>query len=104
MHEPINTPPIYEYFTADYLYPGVYVEEISSAVRTVTGVSTSHTAFIGYFTRGPLNEAARITSPADFGRAYVSLDFASEASCLIKQYFLNGGSVACVVRAVTGLH
>ena len=27
-------------------YPGVYVEEISSGVRTITGVATSITAFI----------------------------------------------------------
>ena len=28
-------------------YPGVYIEEISSGVRTIIGVSTSITAFIG---------------------------------------------------------
>ena len=51
---------------ATYSYPGVYVEEVPSGVRTITGVSTSNTAFIGYFTRGPLNEAMRITSYSDF--------------------------------------
>ena len=30
-------------------YPGVYVQEISSGVRTITGVATSVAAFIGYF-------------------------------------------------------
>ena len=33
-------------------YPGVYVEEIPSGVHTITGVSTSVTAFIGYTQRG----------------------------------------------------
>ena len=28
-------------------YPGVYIEEIPSGVRTITGVATSITAFIG---------------------------------------------------------
>ena len=28
-------------------YPGVYVEEIPSGVRTITGVATSVTAFVG---------------------------------------------------------
>jgi len=27
-------------------YPGVYIEEIPSGVRTITGVSTSVTAFV----------------------------------------------------------
>jgi len=83
-------------------YPGVYIEEISSAVRAVSGVSTSHTAIIGYFTRGPLNEAVRITSLADFDRTYGGLDSTSEASYQVKQYFLNGGSVAYIVRVVSG--
>lgn len=34
-------------------YPGVYVEEIPSGVRTITGVSTSNTAFVDYFGAGP---------------------------------------------------
>ncbi len=37
-------------------YPGVYVEEIPSGVRTVTGVATSITAFIGRALRGPVND------------------------------------------------
>ena len=34
-------------------YPGVYIEEIPSGVRTITGVATSITAFIGRARRGP---------------------------------------------------
>lgn len=37
-------------------YPGVYIEEIPSGVRTITGVSTSVVAFIGRAQRGPVNE------------------------------------------------
>ena len=29
-------------------YPGVYIEEVPSGVRTIVGVSTSVTAFVGY--------------------------------------------------------
>ena len=29
-------------------YPGVYIEELSSGVHTITGVATSITAFVGY--------------------------------------------------------
>jgi len=84
-------------------YPGVYIQEIPSAVRAVTGISTSNTAFIGYFTRGPMNEAIRITSFADFDRTFGGLDSSSEASYQVKQYFLNGGSTAFVVRVVSGV-
>ena len=36
-------------------YPGVYVEELPSAVRTITGVPTSITAFVGRAWRGPVD-------------------------------------------------
>ena len=37
-------------------YPGVYIEEIPSGVRTITGVATSITAFVGYTQRGPTDD------------------------------------------------
>ena len=49
-------------------YPGVYVEKISSGVRTITGVATSITAFIGRALRGPVNEPVTINSFGDFER------------------------------------
>ncbi len=81
-----------------YTYPGVYIEEVPSGVRTITGVSTSDTAFIDFFPRGPVDEAVRVTSFADFERTYGGLDRRSEASYAIRQFYLNGGSVAWVVR------
>lgn len=83
-------------------YPGVYIEEIPSGVRPIAGVSTSDTAFIDYFPRGPLNKPERIGSLADFVRVYGGLDTRSEASYAIAQYYLNGGSVAWVVRIADG--
>ncbi|HEV3468490.1 MAG TPA: phage tail sheath C-terminal domain-containing protein [Pyrinomonadaceae bacterium] len=85
-----------------YTYPGVYIEEIPSGVRTITGVSTSDTAFVDFFRRGPLDKAVRISSFADFERVFGGLDTRSEASYAIQQYFLNGGSVAWVVRVAAG--
>ena len=49
-------------------FPGVYIEEIPSGVRTIVGVSTSTTAFLGYFRRGPLNTPLRCFSLGDFDR------------------------------------
>jgi Bacteriophage tail sheath protein len=81
-----------------YTYPGVYVEEVPSGVRPIVGVSTSDTAFVDVFARGPLDRAVRVTSWDDFERRFGGLDSASEASYAIAQYYLNGGSIAWVVR------
>ena len=83
-------------------YPGVYLEEIPSAVHTITGVSTSVAAFIDYFKRGPLNKAVQIFSMGDFTREFGGLDSMSEASYAIQQFFLNGGGEAWVVRVASG--
>ena len=58
--------------------------------------------FIDFFKRGPLDKAVRITSFADFERVFGGLDTRSEASYAIQQFFLNGGSVAWVVRVAAG--
>jgi phage tail sheath protein FI len=83
-------------------YPGVYIQELPSGVRTITGVATSTTAFIGFFRRGPMNRAVQIFSFADFQREFGGLDRRSEAGFAIQQYFLNGGSEAWVVRVASG--
>jgi phage tail sheath protein FI len=82
-------------------YPGVYIEEIPSGVRTIVGVATSIGAFVDFFARGPMNEAVRILSFADFERQFGGLDTRSEASYAIQQFFLNGGSEAYVVRTTS---
>ena len=51
-------------------YPGVYIDELPSAVRTIMGVPTSIAAFIGPARRGPVDEPRHITSFADFQRIY----------------------------------
>ena len=87
-------------------YPGVYVEEIPSGVRTITGVATSIAAFVDFFPQGPLGDAnnpvghnaVQIFSFADFERQFGGLDTRSEASYAVQQFFLNGGSSAYVVR------
>src|SRR3954451_23818320 len=79
-------------------FPGVYVEEVPSGVRTIVGVATSVAAFVGYFRRGPLNTAVQIFSPADFDRQFGGLDAGSNASYAVQSFFLNGGSEAWVVR------
>ena len=81
-----------------YTYPGVYVEELPSGVRTIAGVSTSDTAFVDFFPRGPVGRAVRVTSMEDFERRFGGLHRDSPASYAIAQYYANGGSIAWVVR------
>ena len=54
-------------------YPGVYIEEVPSEVRTIAGVSTSIAAFIGFFRRGPLDAPVRIFNMGDFQREFGGL-------------------------------
>ena len=51
-------------------YPGVYVEEVSSGVRTIAGVATSIALFIGWAKKGPIDKAGRVFSFADYEREY----------------------------------
>jgi uncharacterized protein len=83
-------------------YPGVYIEEVPSGVRTITGVSTSVTAFVGFTTRGPVNRGERVLSYGDFERKFGGLDASSPVSYAVKQFFQNGGSEAVVVRVAQG--
>lgn len=79
-------------------YPGVYVQEVSSGVRTITGVSTSVALFIGMARRGPLNTAENVSSFAAYERTYGSDCTVSEMTDQVRQFFLNGGRQAFVIR------
>src|SRR5262249_59639461 len=79
-------------------YPGVYVEELPSAVRTITGVPTSITAFVGRAWRGPVDEPVKISSYADYERLFGGLWRDSPMSYAVQQFFSNGGSQAINVR------
>jgi len=83
-------------------YPGVYIEEAESPVKTIVGVSTSVTAFVGRALQGPLNNPTSITSFGEFDGIFGGLWKKSTMSYAIRQYFLNGGSEAVVVRVFNG--
>lgn len=83
-------------------YPGVYVQEIPSQVHSVTAVTFSATAFVGFFSKGPMNKAVRINSLAELNRQYGGLDSRSEAGYGLLQFFNNGGQEAWVIRVAKG--
>ena len=79
-------------------YPGVYIEELPSGVRTITGVATSITAFLGRTPRGKSDEPVLISSFGDFERQFGGLHSGYPVTFAIKDFFLNGGSQALIVR------
>ena len=79
-------------------YPGVYVEEVPSGVRTITGVATSLTAFIGRAPQGPVDRAVRVQSFAEYTRIFGGLWSLSTMSYAVSHFFQNGGGDAIVVR------
>jgi phage tail sheath protein FI len=79
-------------------YPGVYIEELSSGVRTITGVATSITAFIGRARRGDTDKATVITSYADYQRLFGGSWDKSMMSYAVRDFYMNGGSRALIVR------
>ena len=83
-------------------YPGVYIEEVSSGVRTITGVATSIAAFVGYTRQGVPDKAVPAYSFGDFERSHGGLDRESPLSYAVRQFFTNGGTQALVVRVAVG--
>ena len=90
---------------AEYLSPGVYVEEYDSGAVPMQGVSTSTAGFIGLAQRGPVvGKPQLVTSFADYKRAFGG--YLSEAKFgaarflpyAVEQFFINGGSRAYIMR------
>src|SRR5690606_15120515 len=82
-------------------YPGVYIEEVPSGVRTIVGVATSITAFIGRAARGRVNHPVTINNFGDFEREFGGLGIDYPMSYAVRSFFLNGGVQALVVRLYT---
>lgn len=56
---------------AEYLSPGVYVEEFDSGSKPMEGVGTSTAGFIGLAERGPVEGLPQlVTNFSDFKRKY----------------------------------
>ena len=92
---------------AEYLSPGVYVEEYDSTPRAIEGVGTSTAGFIGMTVKGPTVGAPSLcTSFADFQRQFGG--YLSEYSHgpyrylpnAVEAFFQNGGTRCFVSRVI----
>jgi len=83
----------------EYRAPGVYVEEISSGLRTIEGVATSTAGFVGETERGPV-QPTLVTSWAEFEQTFgtdsIFLPYA------VRGFFANGGRRLFIARVSGG--
>lgn len=92
-------------FMAEYLSPGVYVEEFDSGANPMEGVGTSTAGFVGLAERGPIEGVPQlITNFADFRRTYGEYLSENEfgnyrfLSYAVESFFVNGGARCFVMR------
>lgn len=90
---------------AEYLSPGVYVEEFDSGIKAMEGVGTSTAGFVGMAQKGPVRGLpVLITSMADYQRrfgGYLPERIYGKKRFLpyaVEQFFNNGGSSCYVMR------
>src|SRR6478735_5127378 len=86
----------------EYLAPGVYVEETSFRAKSIEGVGTSTTAFVGPTRRGPIASTRKdaggdppaapelITSFGDFVRIYGGLQDLTLGGAPTTNYLAHG--------------
>ena len=90
----------------EYLYPGVYVEELDTGNKPIEGVSTSTVGFLGVAERGPVT-ATYITSFTEFKRSFGgyftdSKNNQAYLAYAVEGFFLNGGLRCWVARVASG--
>jgi phage tail sheath protein FI len=90
---------------AEYLHPGIFVEEFDSGAVPIAGAGTSTAGFIGLAERGPVGgEPKLVTNFADFKRSYGGYlgdgDFAEYRwlAYSVEQFFAQGGTRAFIGR------
>jgi uncharacterized protein len=92
---------------AEYLSPGVYVEEVNSGPRPIEGVGTAMAAFVGFAPSGPVNEPTLVTNWSQYVDAFGVAENGGRKNPHMKNaylshavygYFLNGGGRCYITR------
>ncbi len=92
----------------ELLHPGVYVQEVPSAVRAIEGVSTSTAAFVGVTDKGPIPgrtlpngrmaQPGLVTSLTEYNRRYGGFRRDSFLTYAARAFYENGGRRLYIVR------
>jgi len=90
---------------AEYLSPGVYVEEFESGGKPMEGVGTSTAGFVGLAEKGPVGGVPQlVTNFADFRRKFGGFLSENEfgdyrfLAYAVEHFFVNGGTRAFISR------
>lgn len=83
---------------ANFLSSSVQVIEEEPSVRGVPQVPTAIPAFVGLTERGPLDTPTVVTSNEQFTRTFGGFVSGQEVALAVRQFFLNGGQQAVIVR------
>ena len=86
---------------AEYLRPGVFIEEVPPGEQPIQAVGTSTGAFVGIAERGALNTPKLVTNWSQFVRDFGGFRRDSFLAHAVSGFFLNGGSRCYVVRVAS---
>ena len=75
--------------TPSLSYPGVYVQEVPSGVRTIVGVSTSVAIFLGTAKKGPIFKPVHCLNYTSFVDRFGDAS-AGQLAQYVRLFFLNG--------------
>lgn len=84
--------------------PGVYFEARDADRARVQVLRTDIAAFVGIAERGPVDEAVRVSSQAQFAAAFGSYLRGGYLAYAAKAFFENGGRTCHVVRVAAPAH
>jgi hypothetical protein len=87
---------------ANYLAPGVYVEEVSGGARPIEGVGTAVAGFVGFTEKGPVSEPTLVTNWTQYTTIFGGFVDNAYLPNAMYGYFLNGGGSAYVMRLPDG--
>ncbi len=80
-------------------HPQLSDKKRAGSYRVLTGVSTSSAAFLGKAQKGPVDRPFAIRGFAEFEGIFGDVHPESGLHSAVRQYFLNGGNQAWIVRA-----
>jgi phage tail sheath protein FI len=83
---------------AEYLSPGVYIEEVDRGTKPIESVGTSTLGILGVARKGPRNEATLITNWSQYTRVFGEFGDSTYLAHAVYGFFLNGGTRCFVVN------
>ncbi len=87
---------------AEYLSPGVYVEEVPGASKPIEAVGTSTVGFLGECKKGPVNEPVFCPNWTTFTKNFGDFTDSGHLAHAVYGFFNNGGARCFILNVGTG--